>query len=176
MFRCRPRDAGCGPLSFRDQPRWSLPGVRADRPRFPGPKRNELRSGSRTVLWPVAGSPPTGPTPQWPTTLTRNWAYKSAVAPWANKHDIRPCRPTYRFLRGDPAKQQVAKVQRAALKERTHQQACVLLSQVRPASRESHAARGNEALNQPFVDSLRLSAESGISSGLASIHDGMGNP
>lgn len=43
---------------------------------------------------------------------------RRAVGNFCRKHGIRPYRPTYRFLRGDPAKQQVAKEQLAALKKR----------------------------------------------------------
>ena len=41
---------------------------------------------------------------------------KSAVQVFCRKHGIRPYRPTYRFLRGDPAKQAVAREELAALK------------------------------------------------------------
>lgn len=43
---------------------------------------------------------------------------RRAVGNFCRKHGIRPYRPTYRFLRGDPAKQQAAKEQLAALKKR----------------------------------------------------------
>ena len=43
---------------------------------------------------------------------------KSAMQVFCRKHDIRPCRPTYRFLRGDPAKQAAAREDLAALKKR----------------------------------------------------------
>ena len=36
---------------------------------------------------------------------------------FCRKHEIRPYRPTYRFLRGDPAKQAVARVELADLKK-----------------------------------------------------------
>ena len=42
---------------------------------------------------------------------------KSAMQVFCNKHGIRPYRPTYRFLRGDPAKQAVAWDELAALKK-----------------------------------------------------------
>lgn len=42
---------------------------------------------------------------------------KSAMQVFCNKHGIRPYRPTYRFLRGDPAKQAVAREELAALKK-----------------------------------------------------------
>jgi len=41
---------------------------------------------------------------------------KSAVQAFCRKHGIRPYRPTYRFLRGDPAKQATARDELAALK------------------------------------------------------------
>ena len=43
---------------------------------------------------------------------------KSALQAFGAKHGIRPYRPTYRFLRGDPAKQRVAKNEIADLKKR----------------------------------------------------------
>lgn len=42
---------------------------------------------------------------------------KSAVHRFCRRHDIRPYRPSYRFLRGDPDKQQKATVELAALKK-----------------------------------------------------------
>lgn len=41
---------------------------------------------------------------------------KSALQAFGVKHGIRPYRPTYRFLRGDPAQQQTAREEVAALK------------------------------------------------------------
>jgi transposase len=41
---------------------------------------------------------------------------KSAMQAFCRRHEIRPYRPTYRFLRGDPAKQAEARVELAALK------------------------------------------------------------
>jgi transposase len=41
---------------------------------------------------------------------------KSAMQAFCRKHAIRPYRPTYRFLRGDPEKQAVARVELAELK------------------------------------------------------------
>ncbi|SRR5579871_6644589 len=43
---------------------------------------------------------------------------KSAMQAFGAKHGIRPYRPTYRFLRGDPAKQAKAREEIAALKKR----------------------------------------------------------
>jgi len=40
----------------------------------------------------------------------------SAMQAFCHKHDIRPYRPTYRFLRGDPTKQATAREDLAALK------------------------------------------------------------
>jgi transposase len=42
---------------------------------------------------------------------------KSALQAFGAKHGIRPYRPTYRFLRGDPAKQQAAREEIADLKK-----------------------------------------------------------
>jgi transposase len=42
---------------------------------------------------------------------------KSALQAFGAKHGIRPYRPTYRFLRGDPAKQAKAREELAALKK-----------------------------------------------------------
>ena len=42
---------------------------------------------------------------------------KSALQAFCRKHGIRPYRPTYRFLRGDPAKQAAARDDLAALKK-----------------------------------------------------------
>jgi transposase len=42
---------------------------------------------------------------------------KSAMHEFCQRHDIRPYRPTYRFLRGDPDKQQRAAHDLAALKK-----------------------------------------------------------
>jgi transposase len=41
---------------------------------------------------------------------------KSAMQVFCHRHGIRPYRPTYRFLRGDPAKQAAAREELAALK------------------------------------------------------------
>lgn len=41
---------------------------------------------------------------------------KSAMQAFCNRYGIRPYRPTYRFLRGDPAKQATARDELAALK------------------------------------------------------------
>ena len=45
-------------------------------------------------------------------------ARKSALQVFCHKHDIRPYRPTYRFLRGDPVKQAAARDDLAALKKK----------------------------------------------------------
>ena len=42
---------------------------------------------------------------------------KSAMQVFCHKHGIRPYRPTYRFLRGDPQKQATAREELAALKK-----------------------------------------------------------
>ena len=43
---------------------------------------------------------------------------KSAMQVFCSRHDIRPYRPTYRFLRGDPVKQAAARKDLAALKKK----------------------------------------------------------
>jgi transposase len=43
---------------------------------------------------------------------------KSALQVFCHKHGIRPYRPTYRFLRGDPVKQAAARDDLAALKKK----------------------------------------------------------
>ena len=43
---------------------------------------------------------------------------KSAMQVFCHKHDIRPYRPTYRFLRGDPVKQAAAREDLAGLKKK----------------------------------------------------------
>jgi transposase len=43
---------------------------------------------------------------------------KSALQVFCHKHDIRPYRPTYRFLRGDPVKQAAAREDLAGLKKK----------------------------------------------------------
>ncbi len=43
---------------------------------------------------------------------------KSAMQRFCHRHDIRPYRPTYRFLRGDPLKQAQARAELAALKKK----------------------------------------------------------
>jgi transposase len=42
---------------------------------------------------------------------------KSALQAFCRKHDLRPYRPTYRFLRGDPVKQAQARADLATLKK-----------------------------------------------------------
>jgi transposase len=46
---------------------------------------------------------------------------KSAMQLFCRRQDIRPYRPTYRFLRGDPAKQATAREDLAALKKKRRQ-------------------------------------------------------
>jgi transposase len=43
---------------------------------------------------------------------------KSAMQAFCARHGTRPCRPTYRFLRGDPAKQAAARDELAELKKK----------------------------------------------------------
>ena len=54
---------------------------------------------------------------------------RSAVQRLCRKHEIRPYRPTYRFLRGDPVKQAEARVELAELREKAEAGELVLLSQ-----------------------------------------------
>lgn len=42
---------------------------------------------------------------------------RSAMGAFCRRHDIRPYRPTYRYLRGDPAKQAAARVELEGLKK-----------------------------------------------------------
>jgi transposase len=44
--------------------------------------------------------------------------HKSAMHVFCSRHDIHPYRPTYRYLRGDPAKQATAREDLAALKKK----------------------------------------------------------
>jgi transposase len=119
-------------VSTRTVPRWlnayldrGLDGLRPKkakgaRPKIPAALADEVRR------WVVEGPAACG--------LDRaNWTYaeladhlfkargvrvrKSAMQVFCHKHDIRPYRPTYRFLRGDPAKQAVAREDLAALKK-----------------------------------------------------------
>ena len=46
---------------------------------------------------------------------------------FCQRHDMRPYRPTYRYLRGNPEKQQVAQEELAALKKAQVGE-CLLLS------------------------------------------------
>jgi transposase len=46
---------------------------------------------------------------------------KSAMQVFCSRHDIHPYRPTYHFLRGDPAKQAAARDDLAALKKKPRQ-------------------------------------------------------
>jgi transposase len=43
---------------------------------------------------------------------------RTAMRVFCQRHDIRPYRPTYRYLRGDPEKQQAARGELAALKKK----------------------------------------------------------
>jgi transposase len=103
-------------------------GLDGPRPRKPSGAAPKLTPDLAPVLkeW-VIGGPAAG-------GLDRaNWTYaelaghlhtargvrvgKSALHAFCRKHDIRPYRPTYRFLRGDPAKQAAAREDLAALKK-----------------------------------------------------------
>ena len=54
---------------------------------------------------------------------------RTAMRVFCQRHGIRPYRPTYHYLRGDPDKQRVAQQELEALKKRAQQGECVLLSQ-----------------------------------------------
>ena len=43
---------------------------------------------------------------------------RTAMRVFCQRHDIRPYRPTYRYLRGDPEKQQAARGELATLKKK----------------------------------------------------------
>jgi len=54
---------------------------------------------------------------------------RSAMGRFCRQHDIRPYRPTYRFLRGDPEKQEQALAELGELKQEAENGELVLLSQ-----------------------------------------------
>jgi transposase len=54
---------------------------------------------------------------------------RTAMRVFCQRHDIRPYRPTYRYLRGDPEAQRAARQELEALKKRAQQGECELLSQ-----------------------------------------------
>jgi transposase len=102
-------------------------GLDALRPRKPGRPRPKLTAELAPVLrgWVIEG-------PQAQGLDRANWTHaeladhlfrthgirvgKSAMQAFCRKHDIRPYRPTYRFLRGDPEKQAAAREDLAGLK------------------------------------------------------------
>jgi transposase len=102
-------------------------GLDALRPRKPGKARPRLTAELAPVLrsWVIEG-------PQAQGLDRANWTHaelaehlfrthgirvgKSAMQAFCRKHDIRPYRPTYRFLRGDPEKQAAAREDLAQLK------------------------------------------------------------
>lgn len=49
---------------------------------------------------------------------------RSALQAFCQRHDIHPYRPTYRYLRGDPERQQVAREELAALKKSPRRGVC----------------------------------------------------
>jgi transposase len=132
--RCRPHldiaaDLGISPRTVQ---RWlnayldrGLDGLRPRKPPGAAPKlTDDLAPDLRQ--WVIDGPAKQG--------LDRaNWTYpeladhlfrqrgvrvqKSAMHEFCRRHGIRPCRPTYRFLRGDPAKQAAARDELAALKK-----------------------------------------------------------
>jgi transposase len=102
-------------------------GLDALRPRKPGKPRPKLTADLAPTVrqWVIQG-------PQAQGLDRANWTYaelaehlyrtrgvrvgKSAMQAFCRKQEIRPYRPTYRFLRGDPAKQDVARGELAELK------------------------------------------------------------
>jgi transposase len=102
-------------------------GLDALRPRRPGKPHPKLTAELAPVLrsWVLGG-------PQARGLDRANWTHaelaehlyrthgvrvgKSAMQVFCRKHDIRPYRPTYRYLRGDPEKQTVARGELAELK------------------------------------------------------------
>ncbi len=54
---------------------------------------------------------------------------RSAMGRYCRQHAIRPCRPTYRYLRGDPRKQAQALVELAEIRKEADSGDLVLLSQ-----------------------------------------------
>ena len=102
-------------------------GLEALRPRKSGKPRPKLTPDLAPVLrqWVIQG-------PQAQGLDRANWTHaelaehlyrtrgvrvgKSAMQVFCRRHEIRPYRPTYRFLRGDPEKQAVARGELAGLK------------------------------------------------------------
>jgi transposase len=102
-------------------------GLDALRPRKPGKPHPRLTADLAPVLrgWVIAG-------PQAQGLDRANWTHaelaehlfrthgvrvgKSAMQAFCRRQEIRPYRPTYRFLRGDPAKQAEAREALAGLK------------------------------------------------------------
>ena len=98
------------------------------RPRKPGASKPKLTPELAPVIrsWVIAG-------PQAQGLDRANWTHaeladhlyrthglqvgKSAMQVFCRQHDIRPYRPTYRFLRGDPEKQAEARDDLAALQK-----------------------------------------------------------
>ena len=54
---------------------------------------------------------------------------RTAMRDFCQRYDMRPYRPTSRYLRGDPAEQRVAREELEALKKKAQAGACGLLSQ-----------------------------------------------
>jgi transposase len=67
---------------------------------------------------------------------------KSALQAFCRRHEIRPYRPTYRFLRGDPEKQAVARQELAALKKGRNRASWSCWARTRPASRWCRLSAG----------------------------------
>jgi transposase len=59
---------------------------------------------------------------------------RTAMRDFCQRHDIRPYRPTYRYLRGDPEEQRVAQEELAALKKSPGRSVCAAESRRGPLS------------------------------------------
>jgi transposase len=102
-------------------------GLDALRPRKPGKPRPKLTPDLAPVLrqWVIQGPKAQGlDRANWTHAELAEHLYrtrgvrvgKSAMQVFCRRHEIRPYRPTYRFLRGDPEKQAVARGELAELK------------------------------------------------------------
>ena len=79
---------------------------------------------------------------------------RTAMRDFCQRHGIRPYRPTYRYLRGDPQQQQVAREELAALKKSPDGRVCAAEPRRRPVSPGAHLARdvGGEGTPPPRGD------------------------
>ena len=67
---------------------------------------------------------------------------RRAVCDFCHRHGIRPYRPTYRLLRGDPDKQRAAQEELEALKKRPQATSSCCLAKTRRASRSCRRSSG----------------------------------